>query len=106
VLKENKLARLAAPKHLAETERQLWTELIRTYRLDDAASCELLCQALEARQRAREAREAVKAEGATFTDKRGIVRAHPLLAVERAANASFLGAMRLLRLDLGAGEGK
>ena len=106
MLKENKLARLASPpRHLAEPEKQLWLELIRTYRFDDAASCELLSQAMEARMRARQCREVVQREGQTVTDRKGTVRAHPLLSVERSAQSAFIAAMRLMRLDI-AGERK
>jgi phage terminase small subunit len=90
----------AAPSHLPRPEQQLWNELRRTYRIDDAAAKELLTQACEARMRARLCRLTVAEEGATVTDKKGIVRAHPLLQIERSAQASFISALRLLRLDL------
>jgi hypothetical protein len=94
-----------APSHLAKEEVRLWDELVKTYRFDDAASLELLAVALEARARARTCREQVRAEGQTVRDDRGVLRAHPLLSVERSAQAAFLSAMRLLRLDLGCGAG-
>jgi P27 family predicted phage terminase small subunit len=101
MLKDNRPARRgAAPAHLEAPERALWDELVRTYRFDDAASLELLTQAMEARARARQAREVVKDQGPTVTDDRGNLKAHPLLSVERSAQASFLSAIRLLRLDL------
>jgi hypothetical protein len=94
-----------APAHLEPEEAALWDELIRTYAFDDAGSLELLALAMEARMRARLCREQVAHEGAIFKDHRGVVRAHPLLATERSAQAAFLSAMRLLRLDY-AGERK
>jgi phage terminase small subunit len=96
-----------APKHLPHEEQELWNELVRTYRFEDAASLELLTQAMEARTRVRLCREQVAKEGQIFTDKKGIVRAHPLLQIERSAQASFISALRLLRLDLsGSGEAR
>ena len=89
-----------APKHLPREEQQLWAELKRTYRIDDCAAQELLTQAMEARLRVRLCREQVAKEGQIFTDKKGIQRAHPLLQIERSAQASFISALRLLRLDL------
>jgi hypothetical protein len=59
-----------APEHLAAPERQLWDKLIRSYTLDDPAAQELLLQACEARGRAREAREQLEREGATYKDDR------------------------------------
>src|SRR5262245_2716515 len=90
----------AAPAHLPREEQQLWSELQRTYRIDDCAAKELLTQAMEARLRVRLCREQVAKEGQIFTDKKGIQRAHPLLQIERSAQASFISALRLLRLDL------
>jgi hypothetical protein len=92
-----------APPHLAGPERELWDGLVRTYRFDDPGSLELLTQALEARARARSCREEVAKDGQTVRDDRGNLKAHPLLAVARSAEASFLSAMRLLRLDLTGG---
>jgi hypothetical protein len=87
-----------APKHLPPPEKQLWNELHAAYRFDDAASLALLCQALEARMRARLCRLQVQKEGQTTVDKKGTVRAHPLLAAERSAQACFLSTLRLLRI--------
>jgi hypothetical protein len=89
-----------APSHLAGPERELWDGLVKTYRFDDPGSLELLAQALEARGRARLCREQVQIDGQIVRDDRGNLKAHPLLAVERSAQASFLSALRLLRLDL------
>jgi phage terminase small subunit len=88
------------PRHLPSAEQALWSELQRTYRIDDCAAKELLTQACEARMRARLCRLTVAKEGQTVVDKKGIVRAHPLLQIERSAQASFISALRLLRLDL------
>jgi phage terminase small subunit len=90
----------APPRHLPREEQELWRELVNTYRIDDAASREVLCQAMEARLRVRLCRTQVAEEGQTVIDKKGIVRAHPLLQIERSAQASFISALRLLRLDL------
>jgi Phage terminase, small subunit len=95
----------AVPQHLAEPERKLYRDLVRTYRFDDRASLELLAQAMEARGRVRQCREQVEQDGPTYRDDRGNLKAHPLLATERSAQAAFISAMRLLRLDLG-GSGK
>src|SRR5262245_43775061 len=101
MLKDTKTGQHAnAPRHLAAPERELWSKLVLVYRFDEPASLALLTQALEARQRARQCREQVAKEGQTVLDKKGVLRAHPLINSERAANASFLSALRLLRLDL------
>ena len=100
MLKDSKRNGKTAPKHLPREEQELWTDLVKTYRFEDRASLELLTQAMEARLRVRLCRTQVQREGQTVIDKKGIVRAHPLLQVERSAQASFISALRLLRLDL------
>jgi hypothetical protein len=94
------VSRLApAPSHLDEPERQLWVGLVRDYKFDDQASLELLQSALEAKMRSRRCRERIDEEGETWRDDKGNLRPHPLLAAERSARASYLGIMRMLRLD-------
>jgi P27 family predicted phage terminase small subunit len=105
MLKDNRPRPNAAPKHLAPPEAQLWDRLMRSFTLDDPASQELLLQACETRGRARQAREQIAEEGATYRDDRGNLKAHPAITTERAAQASFLSAVRLLRLEL-TGEPK
>src|SRR5262245_21275342 len=87
-----------APAHLAKEEAALWDDLTKTYAINDAGSLELLALAMEARMRARLCREQVARDGQTVVDDHGTIKAHPLLSVERSAQAAFLSAMRLLRL--------
>jgi P27 family predicted phage terminase small subunit len=105
MLKSSRPGPHAAPKHLAGPEKELWDRLIRSFTLDDPASQELLLQACEARGRCRQAREQLAEEGSTFKDDRGNIKAHPAVSTARAAESSFLSALRLLRLDIN-GESK
>jgi hypothetical protein len=98
--------RVPPPSHLDAEEAQLWTELIRIYALDDAASLALLASGLEGRMRARLCRQQVAKDGQTVMDDHGTMKAHPLLAIERSAQAQFQSAWRQLRFDLGGGERK
>jgi hypothetical protein len=94
------LTRLAlAPAHLEKPERDLWANIVRTFKFDDEGSLEILASALEARMRSRRCREAINKEGEVWRDHRGGLRPHPLLNAERSARSSYIGAMRLLRLD-------
>ena len=95
---------VAAPKHLAQTERELWDRITRAFSVGDPGSQELLLQACEARGRAREARLILAKDGYTYKDHKGNLRAHPCVAMERTSQQSFLAAMRLLRLDINAGD--
>ena len=49
--------------------------------------------------RSRRCRIAIDKDGEVWRDAKGNLRPHPLLNAERSARASFIGCMRLLRLD-------
>lgn len=86
------------PSHLSTAAQQLWTRLRREYELDDAAAEVLLLSALEARDRAAEARERIDKEGLTVEDRFGQAKPHPLLAVERDSKSTMHAALRQLHL--------
>jgi P27 family predicted phage terminase small subunit len=88
------------PKHLAQEERDLFTQIATDYGVDDSAGCALLVQAMEAHERARRAREQIAKEGLTVMGQRGHIVAHPCVAIQRDAERSFLSAMRDLGLDI------
>lgn len=93
-----------APRHLAKAERDLWRRIVDVFSFTDAASLAMLCAAMDAHQRARQARETITRDGMTFRDRFGQLRPHPLLAAERDARAAFISACRALNLDLGKPE--
>ena len=88
------------PSHLGRPERRLWRDVVRQYEVTSAAAAAVLRTGLEAHQRAREAREAIKRDGMTVTGRDGQAKPHPLLATERDARQAFLAAIRMLGLDL------
>jgi phage terminase small subunit len=78
-----------APSHLSERSRTLWAELVPA-RAKSAGRLALLTAALEALDRADEAREAIAKAGLTTTTKTtGAVHLHPLLRVERESRQQF-----------------
>jgi P27 family predicted phage terminase small subunit len=89
------------PDHLGEPERQIWRDVFSDFKLETRAAHHILVSALEAHQRARECREAIKAKGMTVGGKDGqLMRPHPLLAVERDARQAWLAGIRALGLEL------
>jgi P27 family predicted phage terminase small subunit len=100
MLTSNRPKPVPAPKCLQAPEREHWDAICRSFEVSDPASQLLLQQALEARGRARQARETLTKTGLTVTNKRGDVVAHPAIAIERFAMQNFISAMRLLRLDI------
>jgi P27 family predicted phage terminase small subunit len=86
------------PSHLSEDAQAWWREAVRDYALE-AHHLKLLQAACEAWDRAQLAREAVVANGLTFTDSGGTIRANPAVAIERDARTLFARLVRELNLD-------
>ena len=87
------------PAHLGKPEQQIWRDVFHDFTLSARISGAVLATALEAHQRAREARETINREG-MIIGGRGQGRIHPLLAVERDARAAWLSAIKALGLEL------
>jgi phage terminase small subunit len=95
-----KIAPPRPPSHLKPCEAAMWRKLVAEHEFGDVASLALLKTALESHQRARLSREQIDEEGATVGDRFGQLKSHPLLAAERDARSSFIGALKALNLDL------
>ncbi|HEX4276454.1 MAG TPA: P27 family phage terminase small subunit [Bryobacteraceae bacterium] len=77
-----------APEHLSIRARSLWDELIP--RAQTSGRRVLLQTALEALDRADQARQMIAAEGlVSRTKATGVVRIHPAAKIEREARADF-----------------
>jgi hypothetical protein len=66
---------------------------------DDVAGLAILTSALEALDRANQARDILTREGLTVQGDRGGLRTHPCVQTERDNRAAFFQGMKLLRLD-------
>jgi hypothetical protein len=92
----------AAPPELEKQERALWRRITEMYDFGgDGAALSLLSTALEARGRARRCREIIDLDGECVYDRFKQRRAHPLLAGERGAQATFIAGLKALNLQLG-----
>src|SRR5262245_31144364 len=89
-----------APNHLGEPECQIWKRTFSEYYLATDLAVDDLRTALEAHQRAREAREAIERDGMTVVGRDNQMKPHPLLAVERDARAQWLAAIKQLGIEL------
>lgn len=88
-----------APKHLSRDSRRLWADVTGAFVLEPHHLA-ILRVALEALDRAQQARAILAAEGLTFVDKHGSPRAHPAASIERDNRMSFERLLRSLGLDL------
>ncbi|WP_448658298.1 P27 family phage terminase small subunit [Sphingomonas sp. CJ99] len=90
------------PEHLSPDAAAWWREVLRDYTLEPH-HLRLLQSAAEAWDRMQQARATLADHGAlTFTDERGVIRAHPCVAMERDARVAFARLVRELDLDAGA----
>jgi P27 family predicted phage terminase small subunit len=90
-----------APRHLSAPSKRWFADVVRDYELADH-HLKLLQLAAECWDRTREAQTAISADGLTFRDDRGNIRAHPAVAIERDARLQFARLLRELDLDAGA----
>jgi len=74
--------------------------LVADHVIDDAVGKALLTTALEAFDSMRASQAQIERDGATFKDRFGQLRSHPLLPVVRDSRAQFLAALKALNLDL------
>ncbi|CAN5188435.1 hypothetical protein BH20ACT9_BH20ACT9_06050 [soil metagenome] len=86
------------PSYLSRSARSFWRATVAAYELEPH-HLRLLALALEASDRAEQAREALAESGIVCTDRYGKPRAHPLVSVERDARLSFARLMRELDLE-------
>jgi phage terminase small subunit len=87
------------PAHLGKPEQQIWRDVFADFSLTARISGAVLATALEAHQRAREAREIIAREG-MVVGRAGQGKVHPLLKVERDARQAWLAAIKALGLEL------
>lgn len=89
-----------APKHLAESGRTLFAELVREYSIDDAAGIALLTTACECLDRIRAAQTAIAEHGEVVTDRYKQVKVNPACTLEKDSRNGMLAALKALNLDL------
>lgn len=86
------------PAHLSADSSAWWRSVVEDYGLEPHHLRLLQC-ACEAWDRMALAREAVAADGLTFKDSSGNLKANPAVAIERDARTLFARLVRELDLD-------
>jgi len=82
------------PGHLGVEQKRMWLAYMDGWSIDHAGR-QLLCLALEAHQRMRQAQRALKRDGLVLKG-----RLNPVVIVERDSRLAMLKALRQLGLDL------
>lgn len=92
---------LEPPEHLSERSQGFWRETVSEYALDPH-HVELLRRLCEAMDRCDEAVRLLGADGPAVTDRFGVPKGHPAVAIERDSRIAVARLLRELDLD-GAG---
>jgi len=88
------------PVGLSPEAREFWGALANEYQIDDAAGLKLLGRVCEALDRMRRAQRIIKKDGEVIPDKKGSVKAHPAVMIEKEAHRQVLESLRALNLDI------
>jgi len=86
------------PAHLTAPTKRWFAAVVADYALDEH-HIRLLTLAAEAWDRTQEAREVIKAEGMTYSDRFRAPRKHPAVGIEESARIAFARLLRELDLD-------
>lgn len=84
-----------APAHLSTLARQMWKEIVAEYDGWGIAELSILCSALEAFDRMKQAQKEL-GKSLITKDKYNVVRVHPCVSVERDCRQAYLRALKQL----------
>ena len=93
-------AKPKAPTGLSTEARDFWQALIDEYEIEDAAGLKLLLRACEALDRMRRAQKLIKKDGECIPDKKGSIKSHPAVSIEKEAHRQMLEALKMMNLDI------
>ncbi|MHB1042361.1 MAG: P27 family phage terminase small subunit [Eubacteriales bacterium] len=93
------MKKVPTPKHLQPSTRKWFKSVLEDFELEPH-HIKILTLAAETWDRCNQAREILKAEGLTYTDRFGCPRARPEVAVERDSRIAFARLVRELALDV------
>jgi P27 family predicted phage terminase small subunit len=95
-----------APPQLSADARQVWREIIAEYDGWGVVELSILCSALEAYDRMRQAQKELRKK-LFMKDKYGQVRPHPCVAIERDSRQAYLRALNQLGIgSMGGSQGR
>jgi phage terminase small subunit len=96
------MPRIVAPRHLSKRSKAIYRSVVADFDLaNEPHALEVLRLALEALDRAEQARKQVAAEGMTYTNRFDEPRPHPAVAIERDSRIAVARLFRELSLDAG-----
>ena len=88
------------PKDLSRAAKAWYRRLMHEFAIEDEAGRLLLLTAMQAFDRAEDARDLLRKDGITTTDRWGQVKSHPATIIERDSRSGMLAALKSLNLDI------
>jgi phage terminase small subunit len=96
------MGRIVAPQHLTAPSKAIYRRVMEDFQLaKEPHAVRILVLALEASDRAEQARTAIAREGLLVNDRFGQARPHPAIMIERDARLAVARLFRELSLDAG-----
>lgn len=89
-----------APAHLSRIAKDWWAKITTEFDVSDSPGQLLLAKALEAFDRAEQARRTLAKEGIIVRDRFGQLHTHPAVTIERDSMHAMQRALTALDLDL------
>ena len=93
-----------APSHLREDAASFFVSMRQAYDIEGPASVEILTRAAECIDRIAAARTSIVKDGAIIENQYGVAKINPACVLEKAARDGFFAAMRLLGINMSAGN--
>jgi len=90
--------RVITPIHLSESARKIYKSIVENYKLEERHLA-VLTKALEAYDRADQAKQILDEQGLTFINRAGNPQPRPEVAIERDSRLAFARLLKDLGLD-------
>ena len=93
-----------APSHLREDGASFFASMCQAYEIESPAAVEILTRAAECVDRIAAARASIAKDGEIIENEYGVAKMNPACALEKAARDGFFTAIRLLGINMSAGN--
>src|SRR5262245_38305407 len=93
-----------APTHLRTEGRCFFRAMRRAYGIESPAAVEILARACECLDRIAAARASIAKDGEVIENQYGVAKMNPACVLEKQARDGFYAAMRLLGINMSAGN--
>ena len=98
------VAKRDASSHLREDGARFFASMCQAYEIESPAGIEILTRAAECVDRIAAVRASIAKDGEIIENQYGVAKMNPACALKKAARDGFFAAMRLLGINMSAGN--